>query len=65
MGHTYSANLYHLVFATMNRSETIADPQNLWGYTAGIARNIGAEALAIGGTSRSACRTWPPYVGTS
>lgn len=51
MGHTYSANLYHLVFATKDRVATIPDPQALWGYTSGIVRNIGAEALAIGGTA--------------
>ncbi len=51
MSHTYSSHLYHQVFSTKDRADTIPDPQALWGYVAGIARNIGVDAPAIGGTS--------------
>jgi REP element-mobilizing transposase RayT len=49
--HTYSANLYHIVFSTKGRINCIGKPEAVWGYCAGIARNINAEAVAIGGTS--------------
>ena len=51
LGHTYSANLFHIVFATKHRDDSISDPGALWAYVAGITRNIGADPLAIGGTS--------------
>jgi REP element-mobilizing transposase RayT len=49
--HTYSANLYHIVFSTKDRINCIHNPQSLWGYCAGTARNVSTEAIAIGGTS--------------
>ena len=51
MGHTYSANFFHIVFATKHRDDAITKPDALWAYSAGIVRNIGADPLSIGGTS--------------
>ena len=39
-----------MVFSTKERRTAIKEPAKLWAYIAGIARNIGYEALAIGGT---------------
>ncbi|MFZ0706391.1 MAG: IS200/IS605 family transposase [Candidatus Korobacteraceae bacterium] len=50
MGHTFSANIFHVVFATKHRDNAILNPDELWAYTAGIMRNIGAESISIGGT---------------
>jgi REP element-mobilizing transposase RayT len=50
MGHTYSAILFHIVFSTKERRATIKEPDKLWAYIAGIARNLCYEPLAVGGT---------------
>ena len=50
MAHTYSSTLFHIVFSTKERRAAIKEPAKLWAYVAGIARNIGYEAHAIGGT---------------
>jgi putative transposase len=50
MSHSYSLTLFHVVFSTKERRAAIAEPAKLWAYVAGIARNIGYEPLAIGGT---------------
>jgi putative transposase len=50
MGHTFSANIFHIVFATKHRDNAISNPDPLWAYSGGIVRNIGAESIAIGGT---------------
>ncbi len=50
MAHTYSSTLFHIVFSTKERRAAIREPAKLWAYVAGIARNIGYEACAIGGT---------------
>jgi putative transposase len=50
LAHTYSANLFHIVFATKHREDAIRAPIALWAYTPGIARSIGADPLSIGGT---------------
>jgi putative transposase len=50
MSHSYSSTLFHVVFSTKKRRAAIAEPAKLWAYVAGIARNIGYEPLAIGGT---------------
>lgn len=50
MGHTFSANVFHVVFATKYRDRSISNPEGLWAYSGGKVRNIGAESIAIGGT---------------
>jgi REP element-mobilizing transposase RayT len=49
---TYWSNHLHVVFGTKSREKAIArDVQpKLWAYIAGIARNHGMRALAVGGT---------------
>jgi len=51
MPHTFCSSLYHCVFSTKERRKTIPpDVQGrLWAYMGGIAREIGATALAVGG----------------
>ncbi len=49
MGHTYTSVLFHLVFSTAQRQSSIREPEKLWAYLAGIARNLHIEPLAIGG----------------
>lgn len=52
MAHTYTTNLLHCVFSTKERAASIPASlhEQLCAYTSGIARNIGIELLAIGGT---------------
>ena len=50
MAHTYSSILFHIVFSTKERRAAIREPAKLWAHIAGIARNIGYDARAIGGT---------------
>ncbi len=50
VSHTYSSTLFHIVFSTKERRTAIQEPPKLWAYVAGTARNLGYEALAIGGT---------------
>jgi len=40
----------HCVFATKGRAQLIRDPEPLWAYLRGIARNRGFDIIAIGGT---------------
>ena len=52
MSHSHVCSIYHVVFATKQRTQTIsltAQPR-LWNYLAGIARNHGMRTLAVGGT---------------
>ena len=53
MPHTYSTNLVHSVFSTKGRADSIPDQvrERLYAYVFGIARNLGIEILAIGGTA--------------
>ncbi len=51
MADTYNRVLVHCVFSTKNRVPQIAEPQKLWSYLRGIARNRGTDVLAIGGTA--------------
>jgi len=51
MADTYTKILVHCVFSTKSREPRISEPQKLWTYLRGIARNRGADTLAIGGTS--------------
>ncbi|MGB9255021.1 MAG: transposase [Candidatus Korobacteraceae bacterium] len=41
----------HCVFSTKGRAQLIRDPEPLWAYMRGIARNCGFEIIEIGGTS--------------
>jgi len=50
MSHTYTSNLFHVVFSTKERTPIIAEPAKLWAYVAGIAHNLKYETLAVGGT---------------
>jgi REP element-mobilizing transposase RayT len=43
-------NYVHCVFSTKGRAQLIRDPQLLWAYLRGIARNRGFDILAVGGT---------------
>jgi REP element-mobilizing transposase RayT len=48
---TYLKVLLHCVFGTKNRVPQISEPEKLWSYLRGIARNRGVDAPAIGGTA--------------
>src|ERR1700678_392302 len=52
MAHTYCSVLIHFVFSTKGRQRMIApDVQpRLWAYMGAIARELGIEAVAVGGT---------------
>lgn len=52
MPHSYVSSIFHVVFSTKQRQQLIpAEAQaRLWNYLAGIARNHGIQALAVGGT---------------
>ncbi len=51
MSHTYCSSLFHCVFSTKERRNTIppAMQSRLWAYMGGIAREHGYKALAVGG----------------
>jgi putative transposase len=51
MADTYSRVLLHCIFSTKNRLPRILEPEKLWSYLRGIARNRKTDALAIGGTA--------------
>jgi len=48
MADTYTKILVHCVFSTKGRRPQILEPEKLWSYLRGIARNRGADTLAIG-----------------
>jgi REP element-mobilizing transposase RayT len=50
--HSYSSSLFHIVFSTHARRNTIHDEfrEKLWAYVGGIARKNGMKAIAVGGT---------------
>lgn len=52
MAHSYSHCLFHCVWRTKGRQNTIppAVQDRLWAYLGGIARENGFSALAVGGT---------------
>jgi len=50
MSHAYARNHLHVVFATKRRRNLIGDPDRLWAYMRGIARNYQIDLEAIGGT---------------
>lgn len=49
MSHSYCSNYIHIVFSTKDREPTIHNPDRTWKYIAGIAKDIGATPLTIGG----------------
>ena len=51
MPNSYVSNHVHVVFSTKNRFKTINEElqPKLWAYLAGIAKNRGMHAVAIGG----------------
>ena len=53
MAHTYCTNLVHCVFGTKERAELIAEgvQEHLYAYLLGIAKNLGFQILALGGTA--------------
>ena len=52
MGHTYTSNLYHVVFSTKSRQRFHPDiRERLHAYLGGAARTNGCEALRVGGTT--------------
>jgi REP element-mobilizing transposase RayT len=50
MARSYVLNFVHCVFATKGRAQLIRNPQPLWAYMRGIARNCKFDVLAVGGT---------------
>ena len=52
MAHTYCSSLFHCIFSTKERRQTIAPEMRsrLWAYMGGIARDHEMKALAVGGT---------------
>ena len=50
MSRSYVLNYVHCVFSTKGRTQLIRDPEPLWAYMRGIARNCGFEIISIGGT---------------
>ncbi len=51
MADTYTKILVHCVFSTKERRPLISEPDKLRTYLRGVARNRGADTLAIGGTA--------------
>ena len=51
MSHAYARNHLHVVFATKGRRNLINDPDKLWAYMRGIARNYQIDLEAIRGTA--------------
>jgi REP element-mobilizing transposase RayT len=51
MADTYTKILIHCVFSTKNRTPQITQPEKLWTFLRGIARNHGLDVLAVGGTA--------------
>lgn len=51
MSHSYAQNHIHLVFSTKDRLKLIpqAKQRELWAYIAGICKNHGMLAFAVGG----------------
>src|SRR5271170_2219572 len=52
MSHTYAQNVIHVVFSTKDRCKTISKEfqPRMWAYVAGICKNHGIFAHAVGGT---------------
>jgi len=50
MSRSYVLNYVHCVFSTKGRAQLIRDPEPLWAYMRGIARNRGFDIIAVGET---------------
>jgi putative transposase len=50
MARSYVLNYLHCVFATKGRAQLIREPEPLWAYLRGIARNCEFDVLGVGGT---------------
>jgi len=50
MPQSFNCNHLHIVFSTKGRANTISEPKRMWSYLGGIATNLKAVPLAIGGT---------------
>jgi len=50
MARSYVLNYIHCVCSTKQRTQLIRDPESLWAYIRGVARNRNFDLLAIGGT---------------
>jgi putative transposase len=53
MSHTYGTNLVHCVFSSKGRIDSIPNGirERLYAYLFGIARHLGIEILAMGGSA--------------
>jgi len=51
MSRSYVLNYVHCIFSTKRRAQLIRDPEPLWAYLRGVARNRGFDILAVGGTN--------------
>ena len=53
MSHTYSNNLFHIIFSVKDRCSLIADAwqEELYRYLTGIARAAGCQVVSIGGVT--------------
>lgn len=51
MANTFSSLFYHVVFSTKNRKEFIKPDieERVWSYIGGLAKDIGAEPVSVGG----------------
>lgn len=60
MAHTYCTNLVHCVFSTKERANLIAEEiqGHLYAYLLGIAKNLGFQILATGGTAITFTSSW-------
>ncbi|HEY5174045.1 MAG TPA: transposase [Terriglobales bacterium] len=50
MPHALTSNLVHCVFSTKDRANSIAEPQSLWRFLAGVARAKNIPLIIAGGT---------------
>ena len=50
MPHALTSNLIHCVFSTKDRASLVANPESLWRYLAGVAREKNVPLLIAGGT---------------
>ncbi len=51
MSRSHVLNYVHCIFSTKGRIATIREPEPLWAYLRGIARNLKFDLLAVGGTA--------------
>ena len=53
MSHKHVSVRIHCIFTTKERHNVISDElqPRMWAFTAGIARNLGLEVIAVGGAA--------------